>query len=711
MKNRLLTYHAAFIVTTFLTGVSVLSNNSVWITVGLLAISFIIGCVIFKNWTDYIFHLLNKSDQTLNQKSERKITQWANDLEKLEQNQNKIAQKINLSANLISNLSHPEKFEKIDDLIANDPIGKALQHIRSEMKSLKDEDEKQAWVTGGLAQFSNILRNKGEVKEYGYSIISNLVKYLKANQGGLYIEYKDGGERYLELIACYAYDKRKYVEKKIFEGQGIVGQCMLEQDFTFITDVPKDYVKITSGLGEATPRNIIVAPLIFNETFCGVIELASFEVLQAHQVEFLKKVCENIASEIATIKTVSNTKQLLEESKILTEELQTREEEMKQNLEELAATQEEMSRKQAELSGIINAIDSTLATVELNMEGKITKYNSILENFLGLTNKSLVNKDYRLITGNDNPTLTWNDISSGKIKSGEFRVITLAGEEVWLSITFTPILNSAGTTVKLLSMLQDITQRKLKEKEAERKQSELNSYLGGINNTIASAEFDMNGDFKDGNEIFMKVMGFSKEELDKKGFDFLMGDDQSIIMMWENLRLGKFFSGEFKMKNKIGKELWLTGTFNPITIEIESPEKVMMFAQFTTQEKEKLNDLQAMVQALKVTLPVIEFNADFACKTANEKAMKLLGLSRLELRSKTILNFLSTYYHGMWEKTKQEILKNNHSSLLLPFGEENRMMNYEVSISINNNVDGSIAKIIVLLVKEVHDRVPVLVAI
>ena len=133
----------------------------------------------------------------------------------------------------------------MDDLISNDPIGKALHNIRGEMKKLKDEDEKQAWITKGLAQFGTILRNKAEVKEYGYAIISNLIKYVGANQGGLFIQYtNEEGERYLELTSCYAYEKRKFLENKILEGQGLLGQCMLEKDFVFITDIPKNYVKI-----------------------------------------------------------------------------------------------------------------------------------------------------------------------------------------------------------------------------------------------------------------------------------------------------------------------------------------------------------------------------------------------------------------------------------------------------------------------------------
>lgn len=919
---------------------------SLSVSVALLAVSFLMA----RYWMKYIQFLIEQTNKVLNKK-EAPPTWSLQNLELLPQNQDLILKKIKSSAEIISNLSHPEKLATIN-LDTTDSIGKALHTIKGEMQKMKEEDERRAWVTQGLAQFGEVLRKKAEVKEYGYQIISHLVKYIQANQGALYLELTtQEGERYLEMVSSYAYGKRKYVEQRIALSEGLLGQCMLEKDFIFITDVPKNYVKITSGLGEATPRNVIVAPLIFNDTFCGAIELAAFEVLQSHQREFLEKVCVSIASEMVALKNMQHTQQLLEESNSLTQELQSREEEMKQNLEELAATQEEMSRKQNELSGVIHAIDSTLATAEFDTSGNLTKYNSILINIFGKKEEFLKNKDFRLITGHQDE-VEWYQILKGEINSGDFQTRSATGLDVWLSVTFTAITDANNKPVKILSMIQDITQKKLKEKEferlslvanntdnsviitdrnrlieyvnagftkmtgyefhevvgkkpgsllqgpltdkkvvaklresiaagvpiyeeilnynkkgetywvslainpvkdeegnvskyisiqaditetkveatdfhqkmealsrsnaiieldtkgnlidindnylemlgyerdevigrpyslltrkenvfeklmttikssgiqsgvfnrfdkagnrhsvklmdypvlnlngeiekiiefgvdvsnefrlqreAERKQAELDSYLSGINNTIASAEFSLDGYFKDANEIFLKVMGFAKEDLVGRNFDFLMGEDQSTIMMWENLRLGKFFSGEFKMKNKEGKELWLSGTFNPITIEKDIPEKILMFAQFTTQEKEKLNDLNALVHALKSTLPVLEFNPDFVCKTANEKALKIFGLSRLQLRSKTILDFLAPGYHSMWNKNQKEILDNDFVSFTLPFKTGNHVLNYEVSVSVSRHMDGTIAKVIMILVREVADRVSFLAAV
>jgi len=187
-----------------------------------------------------------------------------------------------------------------------------------------------------------------------------------------------------------------------------------------------------------------------------------------------------------------------------------------------------------------------------------------------------------------------------------------------------------------------------------------------------------------------------------------MGDDASVVMMWENLRLGKFFSGEFKMRHKNGRDLWLTGTFNPIFLEGDVPEKIMMFAQFTTQEKEKINDLNALVNVFKSSLPVLEFNPQFASKTANEKAMKIFGLSRMELRSKNIEDFIPADCHALWHQYKEEILRTDVAHFIIPLRAHPLVMDYEVTMSVVRNLEGDIAKVIVLLVREAHDKVSVL---
>jgi methyl-accepting chemotaxis protein len=359
----------------------------------------------------------------------------------------------------------------------------------------------------------------------------------------------------------------------------------------------------------------------------------------------------------------------------------------------------------------MQALSRSNAIIELDKHGILIDVNDNYLELLGYTRDELIGKPYPILTHRTNTfSKLMETIRTEGMQHGVYPRYDKAGNRHWMKLIDYPVLDMNGELEKIIEFGVDVSNEKRLEKEAERRQAELKSYLQGVNNTIASVEFNLDGCFTDANEIFLKVMGYSKEDLMNCSFSFLMGEDPSVIMMWENLRLGKFFSGEFKMKNRIGKELWLIGTFNPIIIG-DTPEKIMMFAQFTTLEKEKLNDLSTMVNALKSTLPVIEFNADFACKTANEKALKIFKLSRLELRSKSILDFIAPFYHSMWENSKAKILNENFTTFQLPFANETHIMHYEVSVSVSRNLDGSIGKLILILVKEVAERTPLLATI
>lgn len=532
-----------------------------------------------------IFQLVKKSVQLIVGNTE--LSADAALLPQLIENNN---QKFRRVSEHIKQMGSVKDMPAVHESLLNDEVGQALQAVQVQMITMKEEEDKQHWITEGLAKFSEVLRKKESIKEYSAHIISTLVKYVGANQGGLFLEYEHAEEgRYLELTGSYAYDKRRYQEKKIFPGEGILGQCMYEKDTIYITDVPKDYVQITSGLGLATPRNIVVVPLIMNEQFYGAFELASFEILQPHKIEFLEKVAVMIASEIGAIKTLEHTKSLLAESDELSHKLQAHEEEMRMNMEELAATQEEMRRHQVEL---------------------------------------------------------------------------------------------------------------------EKKQAELGSYLSAIDNTIASAEFTLAGTLSNANNLFLTITGFSFNELKNKSYTDIFNDDQSLHLMWENLQLGKFFSGEFRMHDQDGKELWLNGTLNPILDSAGQPEKIMLFAQFTTQEKEKLNDLGGMVQALKQTLPVLEVTTDFQCKSANEKFMKLFGVSRVNLKNHTLCDFMpSKKFCDEFLKHQNDLVNANQVKMVLDFEMGGKVHSWEVSFSVIRDLSGKINRIVMMMVHEVDSKV------
>lgn len=231
-------------------------------------------------------------------------------------------------------------------------IAASLQVMRDSLKASSIKEQQAAWASRGLAETGTILRLERSHTAVLYErLLSFVVKYLSANQGSLFITLdEDEQEKKLELVACFAYERKKYLQKTISFGDGLIGQACLERDMICLTDIPSDYVKITSGLGEASPNNLIIVPLINDDSVHGVIEIASFRKMNEYQLDFLKQFSQVVAAEIAGEKINARTRELLEKSQQQTEELKAQEEEMRQNMEELAATQEQMERQMREAS-------------------------------------------------------------------------------------------------------------------------------------------------------------------------------------------------------------------------------------------------------------------------------------------------------------------------------------------------------------------------
>ncbi|MBN2613649.1 MAG: PAS domain-containing protein [Bacteroidales bacterium] len=226
----------------------------------------------------------------------------------------------------------------------------SLVDARKEEQKRKIEDEMRNWTTQGIAKFNDLLRHENDnIEKFTYSIIKNLVAYLNANQGSIFLlEGDEGDEQVLNLTACIAWDQQKFLKKQIKIGEGLVGQVVQERQTIYLKEIPEDYITITSGLGDANPRSLLIVPMMYNDVITGVFEIASFNEFKPHEIEFVEKVAESTTITLNAVRLNVKTKLLLEESNERAEELAAQEEEMRQNLEELKATQEEMTRVKEE---------------------------------------------------------------------------------------------------------------------------------------------------------------------------------------------------------------------------------------------------------------------------------------------------------------------------------------------------------------------------
>jgi HAMP domain-containing protein/PAS domain-containing protein len=272
-------------------------------------------------------------------------------------------------------------------LSSHDILGNSLINMRNNLQKVAEEDKLRIWATEGIAKFGDIMRqNYTSIVQFAEEIIINLSNYVKANQGGIFIidEHSETDpEPFMAMQACYAWDRQKYLEKKIYRGEGLAGQAWQEKRTIYVTSIPQDYVHITSGLGKSNPTSLLIAPIKVNETVFGVIEMAFFRPLQAHEIAFIERVAENFASTLSIVRNNERTQKLLEDSQLLTEQLRAQEEEMKQNVEELQATQDEMKRTQREVEDKEEVINALSLIVETDQNFIVQRANHNIDNYLG----------------------------------------------------------------------------------------------------------------------------------------------------------------------------------------------------------------------------------------------------------------------------------------------------------------------------------------
>jgi GAF domain-containing protein len=240
-------------------------------------------------------------------------------------------------------------------------LADSLISMQEKLKNLNMEEQRRQWANDGLTKFVDILRSSNDnINTLGDKIISALVQYTGSNQGALYtLNDEDENNKYLELISLFAFDTKKFEKQKIRLGEGILGQTFLEKETTLLTAVPEEYIRITSGLGDANPKALVMVPLKVDKAVYGIVELASFKSYQDHEIAFVEKLAETIASTLASVKAAQRNRHLIEQFQQQTEEMRAQEEEMRQNMEELQATQEEMARKERDYISRIQELEAS----------------------------------------------------------------------------------------------------------------------------------------------------------------------------------------------------------------------------------------------------------------------------------------------------------------------------------------------------------------
>jgi HAMP domain-containing protein/CheY-like chemotaxis protein/signal transduction histidine kinase len=223
-----------------------------------------------------------------------------------------------------------------------DELKQNINQMIGNLRETTERNQEQDWLKTNLAKFSRMMQGQKDLESVSRLIMSELTPLVSAHHGAFFMSEGETNAPALKLIASYAYRARKNVSNRFGLGEGLVGQAALEKQPILLTNVPDDYIQITSGLGEAPPRNIIVLPILFEGDVKAVIELASFLPFSVIHQTFLDQLAESIGVVLNMIQANMRTEELLEQSQKLTQELQSQSRELQQQQEELKRSNSEL---------------------------------------------------------------------------------------------------------------------------------------------------------------------------------------------------------------------------------------------------------------------------------------------------------------------------------------------------------------------------------
>ncbi len=225
-----------------------------------------------------------------------------------------------------------------------DNINQMIANLRDTTK----RNEEQDWLKTSLAKVSALMQGQRELRTVTQLIMSELTPTVSAQRGAFFLMEPAEGERFearLRLVASYGYTRRDGASETFLLGEGLVGQAAVERKSVLLTDIPPDYIRIGSGLGGASPVNIIVMPILFEEQVLGVIELASLHPYSEMHRTFLEQLMATLGVVLNTITANMRTEQLLQQSQSLTQELQTQSQELQRRQDELKRSNVELEQQ------------------------------------------------------------------------------------------------------------------------------------------------------------------------------------------------------------------------------------------------------------------------------------------------------------------------------------------------------------------------------
>jgi PAS domain S-box-containing protein len=484
----------------------------------------------------------------------------------------------------------------------NDLLGMSLINMRNNLIENERRDKERNWIVRGVAEISEILRMHDSTDDLGEDVIKFILDKIGAIQGAFYVVAEDDNNKpIIEMRASHAYGRKKYLKAKFKFAEGLIGQAAAEKDTILRTEIPDEFVTVSSGiLGDQKPKCILIVPLITNEEVYGLLEFAGFKKFDSSQVKFVQELSLILARTIFNIKVNERTRRLLAESQEMSNELKEKQEVLRQNAEEMQATQEELQRSNQKLEEQIEEVNRTQKRMQLLLENAsevITIYEEdesiryispSVETILGYGQKEMIGKSDIDKVHPDHRDI-FRDIFRKMIASPDEKITVQYeykakdGSYMWLESAGTNCMSNPAIHGYILNS-RDITERRRAEQE-QRMRSKMQALSENSPDLITRLE---DGSISYINPIIEAYTGRAPETfLNKKAKDTAL--DSHVLESWLKIveqvnATSAKVATEMDFPSEMGKRVMQVNAI-PEFDELEKLESVLVVSHDITDRK------------------------------------------------------------------------------------------------------------------------------
>ncbi len=506
-------------------------------------------------------------------------------------------------ANKIGQKELDAEYKPLSD---KDVLGLSLIHMRDSLKDSDQAEKERSWVMDASSHVNDILRKHDNVDLLSEEVLQYMIKRVNAIQGAFYIVTERDESNYkntwLEMKSSFAYNRKKYLHSKFRMAEGLVGQAAIEQTTLLRTEIPRDYVTITSGLlGDKRPTCLLIVPLAIDDVVYGAVEFAGFHKFHEYEIRFIEEVGPSIARTIYNIQANQDTRQLLEKSQIMGQELQEKQEELLQNAEEMKVTQEELEKSNNMLQEQIEEVNLAQNRMEqllynasevitiYEADGTIRYISPSVKNILGYDPEELIGIKGRTHVNEEDIHKSRNMFknileNSAESQTIQYRFQTKQGSWIWLEATGKNLLSDASIKGIVVNA-RDITV-KMKAEQEERMRRNMQALSENSPDLIT--RISVAGKIAYTNPTIELYTGSQSKEFTGKMLDEVtVGPD--VVRSWQ------FLLKEVKLKNEnISEEVTFNTPDGKHIMQVNAIpeyndnvlESVLMVAHDITERKE-----------------------------------------------------------------------------------------------------------------------------